>query len=342
MKIIVDAMGGDLAPKEQVAGAMKAAKELDVDIILCGREEDIKRELELLGEDTDRIEIHNCTEVVENEDDPIRAVRRKKDSSLVVGMKLLHEGKADAIVTSGNTGAVIAAAVFELGRVKGISRPAIAPLIPTIPGKPMLLLDSGANAVCTPQNLLGFAIMGAHYMENVLGIKNPTIGLVNIGVEEKKGTPLAKDTYQLLKSADVNFIGNLEARRIPHGDADVAVTDGFTGNVILKLMEGMGDFMKSALKGILMKNTLSKLSALTMKSGLKEFKKKFDYKEHGGAPLLGVDGLVIKAHGSSDAKAFSAAIAQAKKAVETDLLGKIKTAVEGSDLSDGTEGDLQI
>ena len=340
MKIIVDAMGGDYAPKEQILGAVKAAKELDVDIILCGREEDIKRELEASGEDIGRIEIHNCTEVVENEDDPIRGVRRKKDSSLVVGMKLLHEGKADAIVTSGNTGAVIAAAVFELGRIKGISRPAIAPMLPTIPGKPLLLLDSGANAICTPDNLLGFAIMGSHYMENILGIENPKVGLVNIGVEEKKGTPLTKETYQLLKTADVNFAGNLEARQIPHGDVDIAVTDGFTGNVILKLMEGMGEFMKSALKGILMKNTITKLSALTMAGGLKEFKKKFDVKEHGGAPILGVDGMVVKAHGNSDAKAFCAAIRQAKKAVETDLLNKIKTAVEGSDLKDGAEEDL--
>lgn len=342
MKIIVDAMGGDYAPKEQVLGAVKAANELDVDIILCGREEDIKRELEASGENTDRIEIHNCTEVVENEDDPIRGVRRKKDSSLVVGMKLLHDGKADAIVTSGNTGAVIAAAVFELGRIKGISRPAIAPILPTIPGKPLLLLDSGANAICTPDNLLGFAIMGSHYMENILGIQNPKVGLVNIGVEEKKGTPLTKEAYQLLKTADVNFAGNLEARQIPHGDVDIAVTDGFTGNVILKLMEGMGEFMKSALKSILMKNAFTKLSALTMAGGLKGFKKKFDVKEHGGAPILGVDGMVVKAHGNSDAKAFCAAIRQAKKAVETELLSKIKTAVEGSDLSDGAEGDLQI
>lgn len=340
MKIIVDAMGGDYAPKEQVAGAVKAANELDIDIILCGKEEDIKREMAELGEITDRIEIHNCTEVVENEDDPVRAVRRKKDSSLVVAMKLLHEGKGDALVTSGNTGAVIAAAVFELGRIKGINRPAIAPLVPTIPGKPLLLLDSGANAICTPQNLLGFAIMGSHYMENILGIKNPKVGLVNIGVEEKKGTPLTKEAFQLLKEADVNFAGNLEARQIPHGDVDVAVTDGFTGNVILKLMEGMGEFMKSALKGILMKNMITKISSLTMMGGLKEFKKKFDVKEHGGAPILGVDGMVVKAHGNSDAKAFSAAIRQAKKAVETGLLGKIKNAVEGSGLNDGAEGDL--
>lgn len=340
MKIIVDAMGGDYAPKEQVAGAVKAANELDVNIILCGREEDIKREIDMLGENTDRIEIHNCTEVVENEDDPIRGVRRKKDSSLVVAMKLLHDGKGDALVTSGNTGAVIAAAVFELGRIKGISRPAIAPLVPTIPGKPLLLLDSGANAICTPQNLLGFAIMGSHYMENIMGIENPKVGLVNIGVEEKKGTPLTKDTYQLLKTADVNFAGNLEARQIPHGDVDVAVTDGFTGNVILKLMEGMGEFMKSAMKGILMKNAITKLSSLTMLGGLKEFKKKFDVKEHGGAPILGVDGMVVKAHGNSDAKAFFAAIRQAKKAAETGLLDKIKNAVEGSELNDGAEEDL--
>lgn len=340
MKIIVDAMGGDYAPKEQVAGAVKAANELDVNIILCGREEDIKREIDMLGENTDRIEIHNCTEVVENEDDPIRGVRRKKDSSLVVAMKLLHDGKGDALVTSGNTGAVIAAAVFELGRIKGISRPAIAPLVPTIPGKPLLLLDSGANAICTPQNLLGFAIMGSHYMENIMGIENPKVGLVNIGVEEKKGTPLTKDTYQLLKTADVNFAGNLEARQIPHGDVDVAVTDGFTGNVILKLMEGMGEFMKSAMKGILMKNAITKLSSLTMLGGLKEFKKKFDVKEHGGAPILGVDGMVVKAHGNSDAKAFFAAIRQAKKAAETGLLDKIKNAVEGSGLNDGAEEDL--
>lgn len=342
MRIILDAMGGDLAPKEQVLGAAKAVEELGVEILLCGKQEEIEKVLAEAGVKSDKIEIHNCTEVVENEDDPIRSVRRKKDSSLVVGMKLLKEGKADALVTAGNTGAVIAASVFELGRIKGISRPALAPVLPTIPGKPLLLLDSGANSVCTPENLLGFAIMGSHYMENIMGIEKPKVGLINIGVEEKKGTPVIKDAYKLLKEADINFAGNLEARRIPHGDADVAVADGFTGNVVLKLIEGMGDFMKSAMKDIFMKNIMSKLSALALSSGLKEFKKKFDYKEHGGAPLLGVDGMVIKAHGSSDAKAVFSAIRQAKKAVETDLLNKIKTAVEGSDLDDGTEGDLQI
>ncbi len=342
MRIILDAMGGDLAPEEQVMGALLAAETLDVDIVLCGNEELINKEMARYEGKKDRITVHHCSEIVENEDDPVRAVRRKKDSSLVVGMKLLAEKKADAIVTAGNTGAVIAASVFELGRIPGITRPALAPLIPTMKGKPFLLMDSGANSVCTPENLYGFAIMGSHYMENILGIKNPKVGLVNIGAEEKKGTPLTKDTYALLKDAPINFIGNLEARRIPHGDADVAVTDGFTGNVILKLIEGMSDFMKHAFKEILMKNTLTKISALTLSGGLRDFKKKLDYKEHGGAPLLGVDGLVIKAHGSSDRDAIVSAVRQAKKAIETDLLGKIKNALEAGDENVGTEGDLQI
>lgn len=338
MRIAVDAMGGDYAPEQQVLGSIRAAEELGVEVVLCGNEDEIKK----FGTLNEKITVHHCTEVVENEDDPVRAVRRKKDSSLVVAMQLLKKGEVDAVVSSGNTGAIIAASVFELGRIKGITRPALAPLIPTIEGKPILLLDAGANSVCTPQNLLGFAIMGSHYMEQIIGRENPKVGLINIGVEEKKGTPLTKETYGLLKEADINFVGNLEARRIPHGDADVAVADGFTGNVVLKLIEGMGDFMKHAIKGILLKNFLSKISSLALKGGLKEFKGKLDYKEHGGAPLLGVDGLVIKAHGSSDSSAIFAAIRQAKKSVETELLLKIKNAIEGSDISDGTDGDLQI
>ncbi len=321
MRIIADAMGGDYAPVEQVKGALAAVEKLGIEIILCGDREKIEPLIK--GRKTDGIEIVHCSEVIENDDDPIRAVRRKTDSSLVVGMNLLREGKGDAIVSAGNTGALIAASSFILKKTDGVIRPALTPLLPSDKG-PFALLDAGANSTCTPENLYQFAVMGSYYMSCVSGIKNPRVALVNIGAEEKKGTQLTKEAYELLKNSQLNFVGNIEARNVPYGEADVVVTDGFTGNVMLKLYEGLGKYIGGEVKEIFMKNIISKIAALMVGGGIKSFRKKMDYKEYGGAPLLGVGGTVIKAHGSSDARAMLSAFAQAKKACESGLCEAIR------------------
>ncbi len=330
MKIILDAMGGDNAPNAQVLGGLIAAEKLNVEIILCGDKDLIEKEIANYKGDISRVSIHHCTEKIENEDDPIRSVRRKPDSSIVVGLELLKSGAGDAFISSGNTGAVIVASMHTLGMIDGISRPALTPIIPTATGA-CALLDSGANAVCTPENLCHFAIMGSYYMNKVVGIENPRVGLINIGVEEKKGTPLTKEAYKMLKETPVNFTGNIEARDIPNGHADVIIADGFTGNVVLKLYEGMGKFLLTKFKDILMKNIKTKLAALLIKGEVGAFKKSMDYKEHGGAPLLGVNGTVIKAHGSSDSKAVVSAVRQAIKAVESNLTQEIRNCVSISE-----------
>lgn len=322
MKIIADAMGGDKAPYEQIKGAVMASQKLDVDVVLCGNEEIINAELAKISGDKSRISVVNCTEVIENEDDPVTAARRKKDSSMIAGMRLVRDGQGDAFVSSGSTGAIIAGAIFTLKRIRGVSRPALAPIIPTAKG-PAILLDSGANAVCKPENMHDFAIMGSYYMQNVMGIENPRVGLVNIGAEAHKGTPLIQETYGILENAPVNFVGNVEPRYILDSQADVLIADGFTGNVIIKLIEGTAKFFFSNIKEMLYKNILTKLAALVLKGEFKAFKDKFDYKKHGGAPLMGVNGVVIKAHGSSDATAFYNAIKQAKTAVESGLVEKM-------------------
>ena len=292
------------------------------DVVLCGNEEIINAELAKISGDKSRISVVNCTEVIENEDDPVTSARRKKDSSMIVGMRLVRDGQGDAFVSSGSTGAIIAGAIFTLKRIRGVSRPALAPIIPTAKG-PAILLDSGANAVCKPENMHDFAIMGSYYMQNVMGIENPRVGLVNIGAEEHKGTPLIQETYGILENAPVNFVGNVEPRYILDSQADVLIADGFTGNVIIKLIEGTAKFFFSNIKEMLYKNVLTKLAALVLKGEFKAFKDRFDYKKHGGAPLMGVNGVVIKAHGSSDATAFYNAVKQAKTAVESGLVEKM-------------------
>ncbi len=322
MKIIADAMGGDHAPFQQVKGAVEAAKKLDTEIILCGNAEVIYPILEREKADMRKIEVVHCSEVIENEDDPIRAVRRKTDSSLVTGMNLLNEGKGDALVSAGNTGAIIAASAFILKRMEGVQRPALTPLLPSDKG-PFALLDAGANSVCTAENLYQFALMGSYYMSHVMGIENPRVALINIGAEPKKGTPLVKEAYEILKNSRLNFVGNIEARHLPYGKADVVVADGFTGNITLKLYEGLGKYIAGEVKNIFNQNILTKGAALLTYGGIKRFRKKMDYKEYGGAPLLGVGGTVIKAHGSSDARAMYSAFVQAKKASESNLTGII-------------------
>lgn len=333
MKIIVDAMGGDNAPLEIVKGAILAAEEFKVEIILVGRGEEILRCLEEMGR-TDLpagVEIANATEVVEMEDDPTTVTREKADSSMTVGLKLLRDGGADAMVSAGSTGALLSGATLIVKRIKGIRRAVLGVTAPMKDGS-FLLVDCGANAECTPEYLLQFAYMGHFYMKQFAGIANPRVGLLNIGVEETKGTDLQKSTYALLTEAKaagrINFVGNVEARGAFLGDCDVLVTDGFSGNVLLKGIEGFGMFAMGEIKNMFMKNTKTKLAALAVKGELKEFKKKFDSSEVGGTMLLGISKPVIKAHGSSDAYAMRSAIKQAMGTVDAGICGAITENIE--------------
>ena len=315
MNIIIDAMGGDHAPQAVVAGCKMALEAMDITLTLVGREKQIRREMELCGLKDDRIQIIHAEEVIFGEDDPMTAIRRKKDSSMRIALSLLKEGKGDVVVSGGNTGALISGATLLVKRIPGVRRVALAPVMPALNGC-FLLLDAGANVECTPAFLKQFAIMGAIYMEKVMKRKAPSVGLVNIGSEEEKGTPLVQKTHALLKEIPVNYQGYIEARDIPLGGADVVVCDGFTGNVILKCMEGMGSAFAGMLKNIFMKNLATKAAAGIVKGGLENLKKSMDYTEYGGAPILGVAKPVIKAHGSSNAKAFYHAIRQACLVVE--------------------------
>ena len=275
--IVVDAMGGDNAPQAVVEGCLKAVKDFDVKITLVGKEDLIKKHL--ADYDSEKISIVNADEVISNDDDPALAIRRKKESSIVVGMELLADGQADAFVSAGSTGAVVSGATLIVKRINGVRRVAIGSIFPT-PLKPTLLLDCGANADCTPDFLQQFAIMGNAYMNAVYGIEKPAIGLLNNGAEEHKGSNLYKETHQLLKTMDINFIGNIEARDVFDCKADVVVADGFAGNVFLKTTEGTAGFFSKKLKNIFMQNLKTKLCALMLKKGIKEFKASFDYTEH--------------------------------------------------------------
>ena len=311
VKVVVDAMGGDLAPVEPVKAAVEAVKERkDILVILTGQEEVIHSELKKYQDyPTDRIQVVNATEVIETAEPPVFAIRKKKDSSIVVGLKMVKEQKADAFVSSGSTGAVLVGGQVLVGRSKGVERPPLAPLIPTAKGV-SLLIDCGANVDARPSHLVQFAQMGSIYMEHVVGIKNPRVGIVNIGVEEEKGNALVKETYPLLKENPyINFVGSIEAREIPNGAADVVVCEAFVGNVILKLYEGVGATLISKVKQGMMTSLRSKIGALLVKPALKTLKS-FDASEYGGAPLLGLKGLVVKTHGSSKANEFKNSILQ--------------------------------
>lgn len=327
MKVIVDVMGGDNAPVEIIKGSIDAARDLKIDLLLVGNQEIINNELNKYDISGLNIEVFNATEVIENTESPTMAIRRKKDSSLVVAFKLLKEGKGDAVVSAGSTGAILAGGLFLLGRIKGIDR---AALTPVLPGKhsPFVIVDAGANADCKPNNLLQFAVMGSVYVNSVLGIKNPKVALANIGSEEEKGNELTKQSYSLLKSKLDNFVGNVEGRDIPEGNVHVVVCDGFTGNMILKVFEGVAGTIFGILKEKIMATTRTKIGGLLLKPVFNSFKKQFDYTEYGGAILLGVDGLVIKAHGSSNAKAFKNAIRQAKNAFDGQMVSIIKNELE--------------
>lgn len=322
MKVVIDAMGGDNAPFVTVEGAVQAVKSYDVSIILTGNQPLLEGELSKYEYPKEKIEVIHCTEQVTNEDKPVIAIRKKKDSSMVVGLKLVKEKKADAIISAGNTGALLAGGLLILGRIKGIDRPALAPVYPTTKGM-SVLIDGGANADCKPKNFLEFGIMGSIYSEKVLNVKNPKVCTANIGIEEEKGNDIVKEAHKLCKEGPFNFQGNVEARDIPSGYADVIVCDGFTGNIILKLTEGLASSIFSILKQEFVKNTFRKIGALLLKSGLQDFKERFDYTEYGGAPFLGVNGILIKAHGSSDGKAIKNAVKQASKFVNNKVIENI-------------------
>ena len=313
VKVVVDAMGGDNAPGEIVKGAVEALTESkDIFIYLLGMEEAVKQELSKYTYDQERVEVVACSEVIEMAEPPVNAIRKKKDSSIVKGMHMVREGQADAFVSAGSTGAVLVGGQVLVGRIKGVERPPLAPLIPTDNERGCsLLIDCGANVDARPSHLVQFAMMGSIYMEHVVGIKNPRVGIVNIGVEEEKGNALVKETYPLLKENPyINFVGSIEAREIPNGAADVVVCEAFVGNVILKLYEGVGATLISKVKQGMMTSLRSKIGALLVKPALKETLKSFDASEYGGAPLLGLKGLVVKTHGSSKANEFKNSILQ--------------------------------
>ena len=322
MKIIIDAMGGDHAPQAPVKAAVKAVGELEVEIILVGKTDVVEKELSKYNYNKDKISIAHAEDVISNHEEPAKAVRSKKNASVVVAANMLKNDEGDAMLSMGNTGALLASGLLIVGRIKGVLRPALGALLPSAKG-PKMLIDAGANTNCKPENLVQFGIMGSIYMKNVLGIDSPTVGLMSNGEEEGKGDELTKETFPLLKNAPVNFIGNIEGRDVMEGTADVITCDGFVGNVILKTVEGMGHVVSKKVKGIFMKGLFTKLGALFVMKGLNEFKQAMDYREYGGAPLLGTKKPVIKGHGSSDAKAVFSAIYQAKKFVETSVINDI-------------------
>ncbi len=329
MNIIIDAHGGDNAPVEVLRGAVLAVKEYGVQITLCGVEDAIREAAERSGVPLAGIEgirIARAARAMPVEVDPTEVLHSYTDSSMAVGLGLLAEGRGDAFVTAGSTGAAVVGASTIVKRLKGIRRAAIATCIPAQKG-PYLLIDAGANAECRPEMLAHFGVMGSAYMEKVMGIAAPRVGVVNIGLEENKGLELQIETNKLLRGAPVNFIGNIEARELPLSGCDVAVCDGFTGNVILKLTEGCGQWISAELKGILLKNLGTKLAALLIQNGIQAFRKQLDYAEHGGAPLLGIARPVVKAHGSSNGKAFKNAIRQAKLMVENRMIETITAAL---------------
>ena len=334
MKIILDAMGGDLAPEAPVLGAIQASKECDAQITLVGRGEEILEVLRKNGIDTlpDGMEIANAEDVVDMHDDPASVIHKRKNSSMVIGLKMLADGQGDAFVSAGSTGALLTGATLLVKRVKGIRRAAMGPAMPNKTGGKTVILDCGANAECTPEFLLQFGLVGSLYAKKNLGVENPKVGLLNIGTEDSKGTPLQKEAYALLKDAAnkglINFVGNVEARDVPLGAVDVVVCDGFSGNVLLKSIEGTAMFMGSLMKKMFKKNLLSKLGALCCMSGIKSLTKLLDYREIGGTPFLGIRKPVIKAHGSSDALAFRNAVHQAMEAARGDISAELEQGLQ--------------
>ena len=329
MRIIVDAMGGDNAPQEIVKGALRAKRELGVELTLVGREEDVMKCLE--SEDAADVEVVDAREIITMEDDPSTATRRKKDSSMAIALNLLRDGKGDAVVSAGSTGALLTGATLTVKRIRGIRRAALAPVLPAGENG-VMLIDCGANVECTAEYLLQFAYMGSFYAKKLMGCKEPRVGLLNVGTEDTKGGDLQHQAFDLLKEADaqgrIHFIGNVEGSGVFSGEADVVVTDGFTGNVLLKGTEGVIKFMMKALKGVFYKSTANKLAAQVLKKDLTEMKKSMDVNEVGGTALIGISKPVIKAHGSSDANSFFAAIRQAVAFVQSGIVEDITKNID--------------
>lgn len=330
--IAVDAMGGDYAPVEIIKGSVLAVQEKkDIKVLLTGDEDVIQKELSEYTYDKERIQIVHAPEIITNSEAPVMAIRRKKNSSIVVALNLVKNKEADAFVSAGSTGAVLAGGQLIVGRIPGVERPPLAPLLPTMNGV-SLLIDCGANVDARPTHLVQFAKMGSLYMENVIGIKNPRVAIVNIGAEEEKGNSLVKETFPLLKSCnDINFIGSIEAREIPNGGADVIVCEAFVGNVILKLYEGLGTALVKKIKTGLMSTTKSKIGALLCKPALKETLKDFDASRYGGAPLLGLNGLVVKTHGNAKSTEVRNSILQCVTFTEQHINDKIKNNLSNNE-----------
>lgn len=335
MRIILDGMGGDNAPLEIVKGAVEASSKIDHQIVIAGREEEINAELAKYNYDESKIQVVHTSEVIENEDSPVKAIRRKTDSSMVKGLTMLKDGEGDLFISAGNTGAYMAGSLLILGRIPGVDRPAIASIYPIAGGAlPSIIVDAGANSECRPSNLLEFAIMGSLYMEKVMDRKNASVGLVNLGIEENKGTTVTKAAHKLLKEADINFIGNVEARDVPKGACDVIVCDGFTGNIILKLTEGFAWNLLKTMKKKFTDGISAKMGAVLLAGKVKEIKDEFDYSEYGGAPILGVNGHVLKIHGSSGSAAVKNAIIKGIPYTQENVVGRITSAMEGIDVEE--------
>lgn len=324
MRVIVDAFGGDNAPLEVIKGCARAVSELGVNVVLTGSRNKIEKCAAENGISLSGIEIEHTDDVFDIHEEPKEIIKSGSNSSMVLGLRLLSEGKGDAFVSAGSTGALVMGATFIVKRIKGIKRVAPSPVMPADKGS-FVLVDAGANTECRPEMLVQFAVMGSAYMEKVMGVKDPKVGLLNIGSEETKGRELEIAAYKLLEESGLNFVGNIEARDMPKGEVQVVVTDGFTGNIALKLYEGMGSFFSKKLKWIF--SGLGKIGAIVSLGKIKELRRQMDYKEVGGSALLGVKKPVIKAHGSSDATAFFNAVRQAKKIVDGNVIGEIESYV---------------
>lgn len=337
MRIVVDAMGGDRAPSEIVKGAvLSVGKDQEIEIILVGKEDQIKQELADCGYEGERIEIVNASEVIGMDEHPASALRKKKDSSIRVAAEIVAKGEADALVSMGNTGATMGASLLIIGRIPGISKPALAIPMPTLEGF-SLILDCGATVDCKPSNLFQFGMMGSLYIEKVFGRQNPTVGLLNIGEEKTKGNELVQAAFPLFEESNLNFVGNVEANELLTGKVDVIVCDGFTGNVILKFAEGFAEALFTMIKREVVKSFSAKFGGVLLKGTFRNIKKKMDYTEYGGIPLLGIKGVSIIGHGRSNATAVSNAISVAKRGVELDVVGSISSRTSESGVGNGDE-----
>ena len=334
MLILVDAMGGDNAPQAIVNGCIDAIKSTEgFDILLIGDSEQINKTINQRRFINPRLKVSHAHEVITNDDLPTKAIKSKKNSSMVVGFNLLKEKKGDVFVSAGNSGALLTGALLILGRLKGVDRPALGAIIPTKSGK-ALLIDAGLNSTCKPINYVQFGIFGSAYMKELYHINNPRVGLINMGTEAKKGTEVLKQAYELLSKADFNFIGNIEGKDLPEGKVDVAVCDGYIGNVLLKFLEGAGSYIFAIIKGVFKKTIFSKISSLIVMKDMKEFKKSLDPEENGGAPILGVNGLVIKSHGSSNDNAIKNVIIKAYNLAKSTIFERIKDSLKNMGVED--------